>query len=514
VRAWVAVLFLASTARAGSPADAVVAALADARRSPEARKLGYRYLWLGAIPEKKRADFQKALAFQCNSLSREAEIALPVSVAPDLVRISLLDYEMPEKVWEKLKDVDPYFHARIVEQEVEAKITEVVEEVEVGHWHLNVTGEIVDRKWANDNPRRVWWEKTGTIKERRQVKREGKKARVITSSAPWLPAKESGELATYLGTECPIVRADWWLVWTAIQKGRKGSGYYDFLGLKSRADAEKLAALDVAAAKRVRKEIAALVAESGVAINNRQILRYQSLTGGYWFTLDSNESVAKNNALSLLDADYKHDAEEIYFVLPNGLFGLVASNANGELQETVPDSIAGDHASTNNDRRIHPGLSCVRCHVEGLRPIDDWARSVYQGPENPDSPVKLTSVDPIKLKRLRQLYLAPLKKHLEKDRDVYGEALKTVNGLTAAENAKVYAAAWSAYQETSLDVGGAADELGVNKEALLRALRGYGSPGNADPIMISLLAGRKIRREHFEERVAQFYQVLVQYGGK
>jgi len=515
----IALLFLGLLkTRAGSPAEAVVLAAADATRTPNVKTLGYRYLWLGGIPEPRRKDFLKVLAFHVNSLSREAYIANPSLVAPDLVRISLLDYEMDGKVWEKFKDVDPYFHALIQEDKVEV-VTEVVEvDVPYGYWKLNTSGEIVtDEAWIKANKTKVFWETTKTVKEKKTVKREKKVPRTFVSAAPWLPPKEMAALVEACATEVPILRADWFVYWTAIQKGRQGVGYYDMLGLKKREDAEKLAALDVAAAKRVRKEIAALVAESGVAINNRQIVRYQSLTGGYWFTLDANESTGKSTALSLLDGDFKHDAEEIYAVLPNSLFFLVASNANGELQETVPDSIAFDHASTSNDRRIHPGLSCVRCHSEGLRAIDDWARETFQGPENPGSPVKLSSIDPRKLKRLQQLYLTPLKRQLEKDREVYAEALLAVNGLTPAENSRLYAQAWRDYAELSLTLADAARELCTTRLRLEAALKGYGAverSGPADPVVLSLLVGRRVRREHFDERHALFQQILAQYGGK
>ncbi len=495
-----------------SPALAVQAALADARRQPQAAVKDYRYLSLYGVPVKLRAEFLLVLSFHCNSLSREAEIVRPVLVAPDLVRISLYDYGMDAKVWDKLAEHDPYFHAQLVKKVVAVAVEE---EVEVGHWHKKGDNQIVTPAFAKANPGSVWWEKTGTQKQ--PAKKQDAKQETITSAAPWLPAPDIAALMLLTGSEAPIVRADWFVAWTAIQAGRKGAGYYDFLGLKTRKDAEQLAGLDKTAARRLRKEIAALVSESGVALNNRQVLRYQTIGGSWWETLDSNTSVARQNALSLLDGDFQHDAEEIYFSLPNNLFGLVASDAQGVLQATVPDTIAPNHVSRSNDRRIHPGLSCIECHTGGLQPIDDWSRSVYQGPENPGSPIILAAVDPKKLKRLRQLYLQPLKIRLKKDVQEYADALLLVNGLTPEKNAAAYADQWYRYSYTSLDVGDVALELGVSKEKWAAAFKAYvapqGVPVVADPVLVGMLGGRKVRREHFEERYALMQQILAQ-GGK
>ncbi len=495
---------------ASSPAQAVHQALADAGRQPKAVVSSYRYLSLYSIPPKLRLEFLSVLSFHLNSLSSEAEVARPVLVAPDLVRISLLDYGLDPRVWEKLKDVDPYFHAILVKQQVAEVIVE--ETVEVGHWHRKTDNRIVSLEFARANGDEVWWEKTGTIK--RAKKAADKKPDTITSAAPWLPAADIAALVLLTDTEVPIVRADWFVAWTAIQVGRKGAGYYDFLGIKNLKDAEKLAGLDREAARRLRKEIAALVAESGVALNNRQLQRYQTISGSWWESLDSDTSVAKQNAITLLDGDFVFDATEVYFSLPNSLFGLVAANNKGVLQETVPDAIAPNHVSRSNDRRIHPGLSCIECHTGGLQPIDDWARSVYQGPENPGSPIVIAAVDPKKLKRLRSLYLQPLKIRIKRDVQEYADALLLVNGLTPQKNAAAYADQWYRYSYTSLGMEEVAFELGVDREAWAAALKSYVAPGGvsviADAALVGLLAGRKIRREYMDERVALMYQILAQ----
>ncbi len=502
-------LVLLATPVTASPAAAVRAALADAVRQPKAAVTDYRYLSLYNITPKARGEFLQVLSFHLNSLSRESEVVRPLLVMPDLVRISLLDYGISAATWEKLAAVDPYFHAQLVKTVV-AVVEE--EEIEVGYWHQRSDGQIVTSTFARENPTAVWWEKTGTQK-RTAKKQEAKKQETLTSAAPWLPVPDIAALTVLTGSETPILRADWFVFWTAIQAGRKGAGYYDFLGFKSLKDAEELAGLDRKASIRLRKEIAALVSESGVALNNRQVFRYQTISGDWWETLDSNTSVAEQNALSRFDrGDFKFDATEVYFSLPNALFGLVAANNQGVLQETVPDTIAPNHVSRSNDRRIHPGLSCIECHTGGLQPIDDWSRSVYQGPENPGSPIVLAAVDPKKLKRLRQLYLSPLKIRLKKDVVEYADALILTNGLTPEKNAAAYADQWYRYAYTSLGPDEVALELGVSKEVWLKALKQYVAPNGvpviADTVLVGMLGGRKVRREHSDERFALMQEIL------
>src|SRR5262245_1116650 len=218
-------LLMAPLATADSPAQAVISAYKDASaHATDARQLSWRYLWLGAVPAAKRDSFTKALAYAVNSLSQESEPVSLVLVAPDVVRVAGLDLsDAFIKTWDKLAAFDIYFHAQVLKDIVEVKEREqeqVTEDVEVGYWRLNSSNIIVSNDYAKRHPDNVWWQKTGV--EKRTVTREKKtdaksvKQQVIATTAPWLPAKEMGDLIKLLGTEVPIVRADWWLVWTAV----------------------------------------------------------------------------------------------------------------------------------------------------------------------------------------------------------------------------------------------------------------------------------------------------------
>ncbi len=480
---------LVASSAAGGPAE-VAAALVDVQKLPPEARLFVRYFDLSGVRDKERQDFLRAFVFWVNSLSRNAELYAPVGVAPNLMRIDLRDPGWSVEVWEKLAGNEPYFHVPVKEVEVK----EIEKFVEIDHPGGDMKGPD-GRVYPNRERGRYkvyFYEKVVT-------KATGKTAVV---SAPWLDPALTASLILATGSQVPIVRADWFLVQTARQLDRNeektGAGYYDFLQIKSRNDILKLTGLDEEVSKRIQREIAAIVQDSGVAINSRGIIRKGAQAGGVWFTLDVAGTKGDKNPLRVLNGDFKHEAEEVYFTLPNRLFGLAAVNAaDGTLQDFVPEKFASDSQSTNRDARVHPGLSCVRCHVEGLRPIKDWAREFYSGD------VLLSSPDYARYKRLKSLYLTPLEDDYEADQLVYAKALLRTTGLTPQGTAKVFSNAWSAYVDRKLTGEDFARELCVTpeqmKEAFAAASKANG--GQLDPILLGYLKKPEFvaRREHVEE---------------
>ena len=450
-------LVLCGVPALASPASAVAAALADARGLQPGIRESTRYLW---TPGSHTATDRAVLAFHCNSLSREAELVPLRRITDSLLAVSLLDYGWEAKTWEKFADNEPYFTVRIV--------------AERQYYQAGTDSRGV--KYAAG-----WYRNT--------------KQAVIPAAAPWLDTAQAIELITLCQSTVPVLRADWFFAQTAIQEGRK-VGYYGMLGLgNKRADFEKLVGLDRAAATRLRKEVAAIVSVSSVALHNRQIYRVQTLTGPYWETRDAKQNDGDRNALRLLNGDFKHDAEEIYASLPNGLFAFFLSDAGGSRANTAPDFIASDSRASGTDRRVHVGLSCVRCHVPGIQPIADHARRLYTGA------IRLDVTDANRYLRLRQLYLSDLDRLIKRDQDDYAEALKRCNGLTPAENSRAYAAYFDAYAERPVGPAELARELGTTEKRLLDGIKAKAEAGLFDPILAGLLQNPPllIRRDHVEE---------------
>lgn len=472
---------------AANPAAAVAAAHADCARLPEDAQKRTRYFSLYAIPEKGRAEYAKVMNVHINSLSREAHPQPCRVVAKDLLAVDIRDYTWDAKVWERLATEDPYFHALI-------EITKTVETTIQKHYPAGT----YDGKYyeAGDWP--------VVVRTKTKVKK--------TSAAPWLPPKETAALALMTQSEIPIVRADWFLFQTAIQADRK-AGYYDFLGLgKSQKDFEELLGGDEVKSKKAKREIIGLMARSGVTLNNRVITRLGAASGGWWKTYDFKKSFDRSNVLRQLDADLEPpegDASEQYGHLPNDLFTFWLQNGQGVRQDFAPDFIASNksspHATSDNDGRVHIGLSCIACHVAGLQPVKDYARRLYKGS------IQLASPDHAKLVRLRQLYLSDLDGAIRDDNAKYVRALHKISGMKPAEFAKAYAAAWYDYAEKDLDADRFARELGTTKAHLVKALKARAkSITGLDPVLALLIADEPldIRREHADEAFA-LAQIII-----
>jgi len=444
---WTVLVFAISSPCLAGPGQAVSKALADARRrGPAATSV--RYLSLYALPEEARADAKKALAFHVNQLSREAELVSPRTIGDDLLAVSLIDYGWDRKTWDRL--ADPYFTVQAIVA------------------------------WPGGYDDGTYF-KPGKYRE--------------TIAAPWLPQDELAELRLLTQSRRPILRADWFFAQTAIQEGRQ-VGYYDMLGIgKKRDDFDKLIALNRADATRVRKEIGAIVQSSIVALNNRQIFRFQATTGAYWETRDSKQSIDKNNALRLLNGDYSYDAQEIYGTLPNGLFAFFLGDGQGNRANFAPPEIASDGQSTSTDRRVHIGLSCVRCHRPGIQAIDCWARKTYR------NELQLQAVDPFRLLRLKQLYLSDLDRFIKRDQDDYADALKRTNGLSPLENSRLFSAFYSRYNDEARTLQDAVRETGYREEQIREAIGRQVKAGLADPVLAGLIQKPQLplRLEHWEE---------------
>lgn len=455
-----------------SPARAASTAARDLQGRPAADRKHQRYLSAYHIESKEQQlAWGKALAFWCNSLSKEAELVAPALVAPGLWRVDLRDYGMKASVWDRLED--PYF-----------------------------TATVKTKKWVRE------WHPAGTLNGVSYQAGYYSTHKTVTQRAlaPWLGPRDAVYLAEKTRSVAAIVRADWFLVQTAQQADRNGTGYYDFLGARDRRQFQALVGLDQKLSEKLQKETRAVVSKSGVALHNRQVVRYATVAGAYWTTLDVNNQTGKRNALKNLDGDYQHDAEEIIAALPNGLHAFFLSNAAGVRQDSAPDNIASDHTAPGNDRRVHPGHSCIRCHSSGFQKIDCWARRVYKGP------VALASPDYEKAKRLRRLYLSDLDGLIRKDNAAYAEAVWKVSGLKPELMARAYSRLHAAYAEADVTLDDAAREAGVKRGELLASLKANAAA--LDPALAGLLAlpAEPIVREHWEES----FPLLMGYirGGK
>ncbi|TXH99568.1 MAG: hypothetical protein E6Q76_19665 [Rhizobium sp.] len=486
-------------------AEIATAALADAQALPAEVAARTRYLSAAHLPREERRELYAVVSYHVNGLSRESKRVPPRKVTERLWAVDLSDYRWSAAVWDDLKRVNHYFvlkvqQVAVAQKQVTKAVTDKVKKQrQVLRYDQYGRGSYVTEDYYEDVTREV----VETVAEPGATKED-------FVAAPWLPPKEMAQLVARTGSVTPIVRADEFLFQTGAQADRKGHGYYDWLALTKRADAEQLAALDRKKAEDLYRELAAIIPVSGVSPNNRQVFRYATLTGSWWESRDVFNNRDRKNAVSHLLGDYEYDAEEIVFTLPNGLPGYYLSDAKGVQQDTAPDTIASDHRSTNNDRRVHVGMSCVTCHQDGgLKPVRDYARRLY----SPEAGVSLATValDPARAKRLESVYLGPLEKAYKRDAGDFAEAIEEVSGLRPAALAKGYERAWSRYLDEPVTLEKAAAECGVAPEVLRAKLRTYArAKGVIDPVLVGLVVDDPppLRREHFEERFPVLMLVL------
>lgn len=510
-------------------------AWADAQRLPKDEAPYWRYFTLYNLPDEKARELhvKVAILFQTNAISQESDFGRPVKVGPTLYRIYLLHYgENFSKAYENLAVTNPYFPCfeRIqIQQVVPAKVVPVAQPT-VKVWVFRQGAIEIGRADVREGEK--CYEQTGENTYRQIGVGPGEKVVPVApvpivsaqqvdprdiKIAAFLPAVEMLGLATLLKTRVPLVRADWFFYRTSISVNRNGDGYFDFHGFKSRDDAYKLAGLDLKQIARLKSDMAATLSESGVATNNaRQVWWVKTYAGSWWQTFDVNsDAVGKKNLVTLKgDAlnkvDFDHDAEETFFNIPNGLFGYIANNNQGVLQQFVPVEIASDGNSPSNDKRIHTGsMSCAGCHVEGLRPIDDWAREVYRKADDPlkTGQALLGAPDPKKRERLKRLYLSEMPEQLEIDNAAYAKKLHRLNGMKPAELAAGVYKVYQDYANAKLGLAEQAVELGVKKEHWERALRNHigvrtATGQLADELLTGAIAPRprKIGRPQWEER--------------
>lgn len=424
--------------------------------------------------------FAKVISGHVNGLSRKANLVVPVRVGKYLLRIDTLNYgPIFTEQWERLGDVEPYWHDFDERPTGEAAKEEFeTVEVEIGFWTRNGVRRSTGGG-SRQFPDEVW-EKTGTTTERRPKKVVDAKTVKVKGFGYWTQKEEKAKEAFAAlqaklgGTNAPVVTAEWLLYQTAIQKGRK-PGYYDFNGIKDlKTFEEAIGFVRKGLDPEFLRETKEAIGQSGVTTEEtkRRIIREQASGSGYWYTLDSNLTLAKKNAGKANPTEYfgddlEFDAFEGYGPGANRLWKTIAANAAGATVEVVPADIATDSTNSGNDRNIHPNLSCLRCHNKGgLKDFEGWVTNFANLPPN-----ALGSKDPKEAIRIREQYVERrLEPHIEEDRERYEKALFTCTGMKSDVYATAYGDLWHKYAEKFVDLQRAARDLGCTPQQFLDGL--------------------------------------------
>ncbi len=188
-----------------------------------------------------------------------------------------------------------------------------------------------------------------------------------------------GRLQTQMNTDVPSVHIDWF-----IANASTPPLYHDLLSLPlTDRDLETRLEVDVAGnlvnAPGVRVWRAGFN-NSGVSNHNRVVERHRSRYGAYWKSYDFAGSVGTQNILTH-PLNFTHDGGEAIFNLPNGLQAYYLSNASGFRLDDAPINIVSNPAAS--DPTVRNGISCIGCHTEGMKAVEDEVRTVIQNTRNP-----------------------------------------------------------------------------------------------------------------------------------
>jgi cytochrome c5 len=190
-----------------------------------------------------------------------------------------------------------------------------------------------------------------------------------------------GSLQNLARSKVPIIRADWFTATASVSPL-----YYDMLGLP-----DTVAGLEAKLGINMRRNILdeqvvrAGFQDSGVSSHNRLIERHPMGTGFFWTSYDFAGSQGRQSffeyPLGPIDAygpnlAFEHDGGESIFTLPNGFHAYYLNTADGERLDVGPTAIVRDTDYPDGTGEVVNGISCISCHVKGMRFNDDSVRQV------------------------------------------------------------------------------------------------------------------------------------------
>lgn len=453
-----------------TPNSSVKFAEEDILKIPEMDQKNIRYLSLYNIPEKERDSVLQSVSFMCNSLSTRRKIYKPFFVEDSentVIRLKITDYDWNPKTWDELakkgsgprRQPEPYFnYFQIKESKIKKGIM------------------MPDLKIDKEKGPEIFKEH---IEE------------VIEASFPsWIEKDNYSNLKKLTESNTPILRADWFLSNVCLPPF-----YYDFLQLgKNDKSFTDLIFADDSLAKKARSKDKGIVSISSVSRNNRTLIRNPTFTGGYyWFAHDSKHSVNNKNHLNnILNEEF--DAINSIGSLPNGLQAYFTSDSKGNRLDFVDPDISIDNTSV--DKIVRTARSCIICHSEGIKQIEDDVRSLK---------ISFSSFSRPEIYELEDLYNSDLEFQINKDQSYYALSVKRATNLTSLENSLLFSKIYNYYSESFLNKESISIDCGIPLSDLERYVK-----SSNDPVILNLIAipVRPIRRDQWERSYQNFMNII------
>lgn len=439
------IALLVAIAVLSSPAESAAAALADLQALPPAVRPQTRYLSLYNLPPQDRGGAATAASYMLNAISRNRLITRPELIqGGTLLRVNLAAYadlkdakSYPElvKAWDKLAEIDPYYHLRT------------------------------------------------------QIADQHGKIQTVTTDGGWVGLDVSNQLKAMTGSYGPLLRADWFVGQVA-----KTPAYYEWSGVQAKeADFYKALGVDLDLINKLSADSAANLFHSEVTGKPRRVLYKPGPLGAVWITKDvAKEAADKDPFRTPVDfgtARFKFDASEVFYSKPNQFWGTALFNAAGARQDAVPPNIATDTTAPAGHQELVPLISCIRCHEvnggkAGLQPFtDDQTTLPLPGSAYPEVTNRIAELyDPARLGR-----------EMNRNREDYVAAVLAATAVTPEAATKFVADCFADVTYKALTPAIAAAEVGLQPEAIQQAWATTG-----DPVLIKLRSGGKVNRAAWE----------------
>ena len=384
------------------------------------------HLWNAGYCDAQLDAHRHALTKLINSLSDESKIRAPQAVDPErtIFRLDLRDYSWDAALWELLVTENEF-----AVQYTEAKAVQLQQ----------LTGTLVPFQWADwfvadasEAPLydRVLYEKVLKVKPD-----------VLNAQAPMTRF----ELEQRLGID---VLAD--IAAEALEDG----------DVTSRAG----------------------IQFSGVSEQNRVIERHDfpgTFSRAYWISYDFLTEVELGN-IFYHPLDFVADGGEIIFNLANGLQAYLLIDKQGRrIDEANPDIV--NNKEEDGDK-IRNGRSCMGCHYQGMRVIDDEVRGFVEG--------QVGVFDAAAIEQVQHLYpqADPFAALLQQDGDVFMSQLAKTGAPVLVAGSEVVSAVFHAFEDPYVDQGRAAAELDIPQAALVPKI-------GLLPLGLQMLNGGVVSRE-------------------
>ena len=292
--------------------------------------------------------------------------------------------------------------------------------------------------------------------------------------------------------EVPFVHVDWFIATASLPPL-----YHDILDLpqtdrelETRLEVNVVENLQNAAGKRVWR---AGFSESGVSNHNRVVERHKSRYWAYWKSYDFAGNVGTQN-IRTHPLSFTHDGGEIIFNLPNGLQAYLLVDAGGNRLDAAPINIVRNPAAS--DPTVRNGLSCIGCHVEGMKDFQDEVRGIVE--QNPNPPYD-------KARALR-LYVekAKMDAFIDGDTNHYRQALEATGDVFGGiESIQRFHEAF----QRPLDAAHAAAAVGLETETFLEKIRRNTSL-NSLGLLVLTGADRTVKRDTWTSNFSEIVATL------